>query len=80
MVTITGAAPGPDRTIHLETTAGHKTIDVAHLLVGPVFENIRHNKDAFDALYLDPRLGTVCWPEELDLAPEALLALPDVRA
>ena len=48
-----------------------KTVDVSPLLNGPVFEPLRD--PAFFALVeLDPVCKTVVWPNDADIAPEAL--------
>ena len=51
-----------------------KTVDLAPLLSGPVFEPL-HDPAYFARVQLDPFCGTVVWPNGADLAPEALCAL-----
>ena len=46
-------------------------VDLAPLLSGPVFRDVRH-PDAFRDCRLDPELGTLVWPNGADLAPEAI--------
>ena len=53
-----------------------RTVDCLPLLWGPVFEPLR-NADAFAAVRLDKDLGVPTWGD-VDIAPEALAALPDV--
>ena len=53
-----------------------RTVDCLPLLWGPVFEPLR-NADAFAAVRLDEDLGVPTWGG-VDIAPEALAALPDV--
>jgi hypothetical protein len=48
------------------------------LLWGPVFAEIAGNDKAFAALFFDAELGTVCWPNGADIAPETLLGLLDI--
>lgn len=76
---LSGARAGAARTVELNFSDGStRRVDVAPVLWGPVFAEIASDDDAFAALYFDPELGTVCWPNGADIAPEALLDLPDV--
>ncbi|QDU55543.1 DUF2442 domain-containing protein [Aeoliella mucimassa] len=59
------------------SNATEKVVDVSPLLQGPVFVPIRDLK-VFRQVKLDPIAKTVSWPSGADLAPEALLALPEV--
>ena len=54
-----------------------KTVDLAPLLTGPVFEPLRDPK-YFARVVVDAQAGTVVWPNGADLAPEALYALPSI--
>lgn len=77
---ITAAAPAGGKRIALDFDNGtHRIVDVAHLLNGPVFAAIASDDEAFAQLYYDPELGTVCWPGDVDIAPETLAELPDTR-
>jgi uncharacterized protein DUF2442 len=49
-----------------------RVIDVEDLLNGPAFAPLRDDYTAFCAVRVDPELGTVVWPGEVDLAPEVL--------
>src|SRR5580700_2288400 len=53
-----------------------KTVDVAPLLTGPVFEPLR-DPAYFAHAELDAHCGTVSWPNGADFAPEALQELPE---
>ena len=53
-----------------------KRVNVAGLLIGPIFEPLRSTK-YFARAMLDAECGTVTWPNGADLAPEALLELRD---
>lgn len=66
-----------DFALDLEFDNGvKKTVNVEPLLRGPVFEPLRDPK-SFAQATVDPICGTVVWPNGADLAPEALLDLPD---
>ena len=52
-----------------------KCVDLTPLLTGPVFESL-HDPAYFARVVVDPRCGTVVWPNGADLAPEAVYALP----
>ena len=74
-----GARAGSARTIELSFSDGTaRRVDVEPLLWGPVFAEIAGNDEAFAGLFFDDELGTVCWPNGADIAPETLLGLPDV--
>ncbi|MFQ5734149.1 MAG: DUF2442 domain-containing protein [Planctomycetaceae bacterium] len=51
-----------------------KTVDVASLLDGPVFDPLK-DPAYFVLGQLDPVCGTVVWPNGADFAPEALFEL-----
>jgi hypothetical protein len=55
-----------------------KTVDVYPLLSGPVFEPLK-DPEFFARVALDPIAGTVVWPNDADLAPEALHDLSAVE-
>jgi hypothetical protein len=52
-----------------------KRVNIAPLLHGPVFEPLR-DPLFFNKVQVDPVTGTVAWPNDTDLAPEALRDLP----
>jgi hypothetical protein len=52
-----------------------KTVDLAPLLTGPMFEPLK-DPTYFARVAVDPHAGTVVWPNGADLAPEALYNLP----
>ena len=57
---------------------GHEaTVDLEPLLRGSVFEPLR-DPERFAELYVDPVCRTICWPGDIDLAPEAVRALASV--
>ena len=55
-----------------------KTVDVAPLLSGRVFEPLQ-DPAYFARMVVDPVAGTVVWPNGADFAPEALHSLPAIR-
>lgn len=76
---LAGVRAGFARTIELSFSDGSsRGVDVGPLLWGPVFAEIADDDEAFAELYYDPQLGTVCWPNGADIAPETLLGLPKV--
>jgi hypothetical protein len=51
---------------------GHRSEqDLAAYLVGPVFEAVR-DPAYFREVRVDPRSGTIAWPNGADLAPDSL--------
>jgi hypothetical protein len=62
-----------DRWVRLTfTDDAVREIDLAPLLWGPVFEEIRANDDAFRAVTVDVELGTIVWPNGADIDPDVL--------
>jgi hypothetical protein len=49
-----------------------RVLDLQPYLWGPAFEEVRTDYATFAQLYVDA--GTVCWPGDVDLAPEFLYA------
>ena len=76
---LNGAHAGSARTVKLSFSDGSsRRVDVGPLLWGPVFTEIAEDDAAFEELFFDSQLGTVCWPNGADIAPETLLGLADV--
>jgi hypothetical protein len=76
---VTAAAVCGPRALRLVFDDGtRKRVDLTPLLEGPIFRQVRR-PSYFAKVRLDERLGTVCWPNGADLAPEALQALPALR-
>ena len=55
-----------------------KQVNLRSLLWGPVFEPLL-DPSYFARVRLDPLFGVPTWPNDADLAPEALYSLPDER-
>jgi hypothetical protein len=72
MLRIKKVAPLPGQRLRLTLTSG-KTIerDVSALLVGPVFEAIRHDPEVFSQVRAEH--GTAVWPGGIDLCPDVLI-------
>ena len=69
---------GP-HSLHLVFNDGvAKQVNLRPLLWGPVFEPLL-DPAFFARVELDPLFGVPTWPNEADLAPEALYELPDER-
>jgi hypothetical protein len=46
-------------------------VDVLDRMRGPVFDRVK-TPEGFAEIRVDPELGTVCWPNGADLAPDTL--------
>ena len=61
----------PEYTLSLVFDDGTKgTVSIAERLFGPMFEPLR-DPEVFAQVRVD-EFGAVCWPNEADLAPDAL--------
>ena len=49
-----------------------RTVDLEPFLFGPAFEQIREDDGAFNAVRVDPEIGTIVWPNGADLDPDVL--------
>jgi hypothetical protein len=68
------------RTVELTFDDGAvRTVDLAPFLWGPVFAEIAQSDEAFNAVHVDDELGTICWPNGADLAPETLYEADEMR-
>jgi len=65
---------GPHSLRLMFSDGTRKRVNVWPLLDGPVFEPLR-DPVYFARVVIDPVAGTVVWPNEADLAPEALYEL-----
>jgi hypothetical protein len=63
--------PLPNYRLHVEFDDGASgTVDIFPRLTGPVFEPLR-DEAVFRQVTID-EFGAVCWPDGLDLAPDAM--------
>lgn len=74
MLRIRAVTPLDDRKVKLELTDGSfKTLDLNPYLDGPVFDEIARDDAAFRSVRVDPRIGTIVWPNGADLDPDVLI-------
>ena len=60
-------------TVRLGLTDGRmKSVNLEKYLKGPIFEPIRDNPAEFAKVYVDPRAGTIVWPNGADIDPDVL--------
>ena len=69
---------GPHSLLVTFNDGVRKQVNLRPLLWGPMFEPLL-DPDYFARMELDSAFGVPTWPNEADLAPEALYALPDER-
>ena len=70
---LTAVRVGPGHVLHLTFADGASgSFDVGPYLWGPAFEQVHSDPAVFAAARVDPELGTVVWPGDVDLAPEFL--------
>lgn len=70
LVHITEATPLEGRRIRLASDDGSSgEVDLAPLLKGSVFEDVRTNDEIFRAVTIDPVARTIVWPNGADLDP-----------
>ena len=85
MIRIKSASPLKGFRVRLTLSDGQIIErDLDPLLVGPLFEPVRQNRERFLAMTVED--GTIVWPGEIDLCPDMVIwggpppALSDVRA
>jgi len=70
LVHITDVEPLEGRRLKLSFDDGSSgVVDLAPLLKGPVFEEIRERDDVFRQVGIDPVARTIVWPNGADLDP-----------
>jgi hypothetical protein len=73
MVDVTEVEVLKDRVVRLTFSDGsERVVDLAPLLLGPVFEEIANNDNIFAEVRVDPESGTITWPNGADLDPDVL--------
>jgi hypothetical protein len=63
---------GARRVRLIFTDGATRDIDLAPLLWGPVFDEIRADDDVFRTVTVDRELGTIVWPNGADIDPDVL--------
>ena len=80
MVDVVEARYVRDYTVWLRFEDGTEgEIDLSGELEGPVFEPL-HDREYFRRFTVSPDLGTICWPNGADFAPEFLYTKLHVAA
>ena len=73
MVRVASAHPLEGYRLRVHFTDGtERVIDVERYLRGPVFEPLKRDRALFEAVTVDPELGTVVWPNGADIDPDVL--------
>ena len=73
LVRIRAVTPLAGFVVRLEFTNGTtKEVDLDRYLRGPVFEPLRNDPSRFREVAVDPRAGTICWPNGADIDPDVL--------
>mgnify|MGYP001591181633 CR=1 FL=1 len=73
---IEASVVGPTSLVVLFNDGVKRRVNVSPLLHGSVFEPL-NDPIYFATVTVDSKLGTVVWPNDADLAPEALYELPN---
>jgi Protein of unknown function (DUF2442) len=74
MLRIRGVEPLGGFRVRLSLTDGSsREIDLGPYLNGPVFEVLRTDPAAFQAVRVDEELGTIVWPNGADIDPDVLI-------
>ena len=73
LIRIRTAEPTQTHKVRLTFTDGTvKEVDLSPFLHGPVFDPIKADLEVFRTLNVDPRMGTIVWPNGADIDPDVL--------
>lgn len=73
LIRIVSVKPLEDFVVRLKFTDGtYRKIDLEPFLRGKIFENLRNDKNAFRAVKVDERMGTIVWENGADIDPDVL--------
>ena len=73
LVRLQSVEPLHDFVVSVKFTDGpRREINLEPYLRGKVFENIRQNPSAFQAMKIDERMGTIVWENGADIDPDVL--------
>jgi len=73
MVDVTAVEIVKDRIARLWFSDGsERVVDLTPFLWGPAFEAIAADDEVFRSVVVDPKTGTLSWPNGADLDPDVL--------
>ena len=73
MVRVQAVEPRDKFVVKLTFTDGtQREVDLEPYLHGPIFEPMRHDPKVFLSVRVDPRAGTIVWPNGADIDPDVL--------
>jgi len=73
MIRVRFVEPEAGFNLRLTFTDGTvRVLDMMPYLRGPIFEPVRSNRAFFEAVRVDPELGTIVWPNGADVCPDVL--------
>jgi len=72
-VRVVSVEPQQDLVVRVEFTTGEtRDIDLTRFMRGPIFEEIRQDRELFRQVRVDHELGTILWPNGADIDPDVL--------
>ena len=73
MVEITSVEVLRNRLVRLTFSDGLvRSVDLSEFLWGPALSDLASDDELFNAVAVDPELGTIVWPNGADLDPDVL--------